>query len=258
VIDAAQLAAARAAWPGVVVDDAAFTAWVTTRLAPSESPSQLHLGDLYLACACAAGDATAIAALERSFLVDVPRWLARMDGGDAFADEVRQQLRERLLTGERPRIASYAGRGPLRSWLHVAALRVASNARRGDRPLGESGDLPLAEPDPELRLLQQRYKEQFRDAFAAAVAALGVGERQLLRLHFLDGVALGQIGALYGCDKSTVSRKLSAARQTLFEETRRRLRAQLRLTEAELTSLMRLVRSQLHDLSITRLLRDAG
>jgi RNA polymerase sigma-70 factor (ECF subfamily) len=256
-MEAARLEAARAAWPDVHVESERFRVWVAARLEAGESPAQLHLEDLYLACACAHGDPAALMAFERRFLVDVPRWLARLGTTPALCDEVRQQLRERLLTGDRPRIATYSGRGALSSWLHVATIRIAVNLQRGDRAARLVGDAPLADPDPELRLLQRRYKEDFRQAFAGAVAALGMAERRLLRMHFLDGVPLGQIGALHGVDKSTVSRRLAAARQALFAQTRRHLQARLRLSETEFASLMRVVRSQFHDVSIMRLL-DGG
>jgi RNA polymerase sigma-70 factor (ECF subfamily) len=49
------------------------------------------------------------------------------DASATFVDDVRQALRVRLLVeaGGRARLADYAGRGPLRGWIGVAAARVA-------------------------------------------------------------------------------------------------------------------------------------
>ena len=42
-------------------------------------------------------------------------------------------------------------------------------------------------------------------------------------MHFLDGLSLNQIGAIYQVNKSTISRRMSHARETLLEKTRERL-----------------------------------
>ncbi len=45
----------------------------------------------------------------------------------------------------------------------------------------------------------------------------------MLRLHFLEGLSLNQIGAMYQVNKSTISRRMARARETLLERTRERL-----------------------------------
>src|SRR5581483_4498624 len=95
--------------------------------------------DLYLACACARGVPAALAALDRAVLLRVPAFICRVSTDAAFADEVRQQLRERLLVappGGAPKIAEYGGAGALHAWVRVAALRTALNLRRNrdDQP----------------------------------------------------------------------------------------------------------------------------
>lgn len=257
----ALVARARSAWPDVAVDGAGFARFVAARLGDGDAAA-LHVEDLYLVYGCVAGAPSALAAFERAFLAAVPHYLARIDRSPAFVDEVRQRLRERLLVGAGgapPRLASYSGRGALASFLQVAAIRVALNLRRDQRgatPPEGHADAPMVDADPELRLLQQRFRRDFRAAFAEVVGALTVAERQLLRLHFVDGVSLGRIGALDGVDKSTVSRRLQAAQRRLLVETSRLLCARLGLPADELASLVRQVRSQL-DLSLPRLLRSA-
>src|SRR5579884_1384958 len=115
----------REAWPGVDVADADFAAAVERH-----RPAPEHLADLYLATACAAGNAAALAAFERTHLSQVAAFVARTDSDPAFAEEVRQRLREKLLVGQPPRISEYAGQGPLGGWVRVAAVRMALDLRK--------------------------------------------------------------------------------------------------------------------------------
>ncbi|HEX8953891.1 MAG TPA: transcriptional regulator, partial [Polyangia bacterium] len=190
---AALVARGRAAWPELAVDDARFAAYVASRL--GDDGDELYVEDLYLACACVDRLPRALAIFEARHLTVVPRHLSRLDRSPAFVDEVRQRLRERLFVGsdgEAPRLAGYSGRGPLATWVKIAAIRLALNLRRDDRDqsLGP-GDEPMIAGNPELLLLRHRHRADFNTAFALAVAALGVEQRQLLRLHFLDSVPLG-------------------------------------------------------------------
>jgi RNA polymerase sigma-70 factor, ECF subfamily len=253
----------RAAWPELVVDDGRFGQFVAARIGGHDGESvaagDLYVEDLYLACACLDGLPRALAAFDACHLATVPRHLTRIDRSPSFADEVCQRLRERLFVAdgaEPPRMAAYSGRGPLGVWVKVAAVRLALNLRRNQRevPLGR-GDEPIVDGNAELLLLRQRFRADFTAAFALAVAALAIDARQLLRLHFLDGVSLGELAALERVDKSTLSRRLQAAREALLRDTERYLCARLRLDDCEVLSLIRLMRSQFGDVSVARLLR---
>ena len=221
----------------------------------------LHLADLYLASACADGDAKAWQLLDQRLLSTVPGLVRRIDASPAFGDEVRQRLRAQLgvaPAGGSGTIGGYAGRGALKSWLHISATRIALKMKREQRredELGDSeADLILATPDPELAFIKHRAREDFRLAFQAALADLPARDRYLLRLHYLDRLTLAQIGALDGVHKSTVSRQLEAARETLLHETTRLLRERLQLQKGELDSLLGLIASQL-DVSIEAFLK---
>jgi len=247
--------AARAAWPGVALAPEVFRDWVARR------PGAEHLVDLYLACACVRGEARAVAAFQARFGPEVAVALTGQRASAEFLDEVRQVLWERLLVardGRAPRLADYSGRGPLAKWVRVAAARTALNLR--ERVSGEALEseseleqrLPAA-PDPERALLKARYQGEFQAALEAAIADLSVEERNVLRLHFLDGLGIDAIGTVYNIHRSTAARWIVRGRERLLEATRLRLRERLRVEEAELDSLMRLVRSQL-ELSLRGLL----
>src|SRR5262245_24537077 len=110
------VAAARAAWPGVEVPAEDFQRHLEERGAAEA----LHVADLYLACACLRGDREALGLFERRFLADVPKHLGHMNLPAASVEEVRQQLREKLLVGTggaAPRLGDYSGRGALGAYL---------------------------------------------------------------------------------------------------------------------------------------------
>lgn len=90
---------------------------------------------------------------------------------------------------------------------------------------------------------------------ARALTALSVRERTILRLRFVDGVEVDRIAAMYRVHRTTVTRWLSACRDTLFAATRSILAEELGATTAEIESLAGLVRSHLQ-VSLVRLLRQ--
>lgn len=263
----ALVARATEAWPKLKLSPKAFVAHLAARLPPSKAPGRtldaVAAEDLYLACACAEGDARALAALEETQLPQIARAVAALDTTGVLADDVKAVLREKLLLKRPdgpPRIADYAGQGPLKAWLKAAAIRHALNLKRpGAREDAVEGEklsaLPMAAPNPELALIRRKHKQHFADAFAAALAGLTPRERTLLKLHTLDGLPLDQIGPLYKKDKSTISRWIAKAQQQLHEATRAQLVATLNLTPHELESVLRAAQSEL-SLSLSRLLAD--
>ncbi|MBN1206533.1 MAG: sigma-70 family RNA polymerase sigma factor [Myxococcaceae bacterium] len=259
------LASARAAWPGLPLPEATFLRYLAERL-PEEASlldalRRLHAADLYLACACTQGLTAAQAALDTRFLPKVDAAVARVEGSGDGAAEVRQRLRERLFTSEEgrpPHIADYQGTGPLAAWLRAAAVRTALNLQRSRRRRARAEEEVLAEGtvpggDLELDYLRRQHQGDFRAALAEALAALPTRERTVLRLHFVEGLSLERIGAMYQTHKSTVSRWLARARTDVLAEVRRRLAERLQLSSGELQSLLRTVRSQL-DASLSKLL----
>jgi RNA polymerase sigma-70 factor (ECF subfamily) len=168
-------------------------------------------------------------------------------------------VRVRLLVGEtdrRPRIAEYQGRGPLGAWIGVAALRVALNLKRASGPATTDVLTELVDDaDPDVAHLKKLYRAECREALAAALRALSERDRVLLRMSYVDGVSMVQLGRLYGVHETTAARWVKAAAGTVAEDARRRLTERLSLSGSSLDSIARLVLSNL-DASISRLLRD--
>jgi RNA polymerase sigma-70 factor (ECF subfamily) len=256
------LAAGQAAWPEVKLDGQRFAAHVRARLS-DEQLARAHASDLYLACACLAGDAAALAALEACYISQVGSFISRIDSSKSFVDEVAQILRQRLLLarpGQLPRLAEYSGQGALASWLRVAAVRLAIDLKRGCRA-GEvhleepaASVLAASSPDPVAELARARYAVQFRQAFAEALGSLDGRARTLLKLHFLDGLNIDKIGQLYSVHRATAARWLADIRASLADEVQSRLERRLRLRAGEFGSLLGVVRSQMN-VTLSRILR---
>jgi RNA polymerase sigma-70 factor (ECF subfamily) len=143
--------------------------------------------------------------------------------------------------------------------VRVIALRVAIDLRRQDGVVADPEDAASDDPataDPELGYMKRRYRQAFNEAFRRAVASLAPEQVELLRLHFVDGLTLDQLATKLGIHRTTVARRVAAAREAIADEARRLLRAELGASEAELESLAGVMRSQI-ELSLPGLLRQA-
>jgi RNA polymerase sigma-70 factor (ECF subfamily) len=258
-----------ATWPGILVDPGSFARHMGRHLVKERDVDGALAAtrgpDLYLAYACASGNPKAIRALEKDFLRGVPSAIRRLRMPKSSVDEVTQLVRQKLLVGDGglPKIADYAGRGPLESWIRVVAVRTALSLLRGKdggQEVSGGSELALQEiaspgQDPELGLVHARYAGEFRAALEASFRKLSAQDRTVLRLHFVDGLNIDQIGGIYRVHRATVARWIARSREMLLEETKMNLRARLRLSSGEFNSLMGAVRSQLH-LSLSGLLKN--
>lgn len=251
----------RSARPLLSLDAGVFLPYLAQRLEEdldlAAALARVRAEDLYLACGCALREAAALEELEVDYLGRIGEVLARFREGEAFVEEVKGQTRDRLLYREPPKILEYGGRGSLARWLRAVVTRLAIDLRR-QRQRRRDGDDALLEtpatgPDPELQFLKGHYQELFREIFQDAMAALTAPERLLLRQHYLDGMSIDRLGALYQVHRGTAARRLAKARGRLLTETRQRFRERIGVQRTEFESLMRMVRSQLH-LTLPRML----
>ncbi|MHB8872484.1 MAG: sigma-70 family RNA polymerase sigma factor [Myxococcaceae bacterium] len=212
-----------AQYPGVRVDPRAFAAFV----APLAEASPAFDADLFLAFACARGDARAIALVEETILPKVLGAVSRLDPSPAFADEVCQALRERLFVGPPPQLLGYRGTGALTSWIAVAGTRLAidlirQRKRRSacEAEAEEDGfELAIAPQDAERMLLRARYGGALRDSIRHAFESISSRERAVLKLHAIDGASIDAIARVYGIHRATAGRWLQSVRETLRERT---------------------------------------
>ena len=255
---------AKAAFPEVTLAEARFLERVGELFAelPSDAPlASLRAPELYLACAAASGSDIAISLLESRYLGDARAAVARMNLGQARMDDVLQIVRRRLFVAEvggRPKILEYGGRGELRGWLRVTAVRDALKVIRSERHEVASEDerlleLPVGPGDPELEQMKALYRPAFKQAFVEAFSALTPRQKNLLRQQVLDELSIDDLATLYHAHRATCARWLEGARQTLLDETKRLLMAKIGIDESECDSIIRLVHSQLH-VTLRRLL----
>jgi RNA polymerase sigma-70 factor, ECF subfamily len=264
VILAAHLAAGREAWPDAVLTEAAFIRHLA-RVLPAEAGEEelrgLRGADVYVACACAGGDEQAMVAFERRYFGEVDVAAARLRAAPQAATEVKQMLRRILFVSEGTRVAaaaSFAGRGDLRGWIRVAAVRELQRILIREKravPLDEDQLLDVLSPaqDPELAYLRDLYRTGFAEAVRVAMAAAPAKERALLRYHVMDGLNIEAIGRLYDVHRATVARWLEKARAGILARTREELTRRLGISPDEVDSIIRLVQSRL-DVSMERVL----
>jgi len=239
----------RAAWPTLSVDVVA----ARPLLAALPAAPDAHAADVYLALGCALGVPTALQLFDAAILGDAARAIRRY-GGDELVAEVLQRVRIQLLVaegGEPPRIARYDGRASLRAWVGTCAVRMALYVLRGARNAKEIAvDWPeiiaeLPTGHAELDAVRARYAEVFRAAWREACQQLSPRHRAVLRMAFVEGVALDQIAATYAVHRVTVWRWLEDAKARVLAETRGRLLELLPSSDPGTASLIDLIGSQI-------------
>ena len=92
-----------------------------------------------------------------------------------------------------------------------------------------------------------------KEAFTATLASLTTDERNVIRMHYLDGLSIDDIGTAYGVHRATAARWIQNARARILEETERRLRDRLHGTPSEIASVIGLVQGAF-EASVSRLL----
>lgn len=249
-------AQARARLRDVAVDDEALCRALAGLDAHLDELAPETVGEVALAIACARGDRVALRSLEAEYFDGVHAALAAMKLPADLRDEALQETRRKLLVGDPPKIAAYAGRGSLRGLLKVTATRAAISLlrARGRETDDEALIDEAGERDPELAYLKARYRAVFREAFEDAMASLEPRERNLLRLHFLQKVTLDALATMYGVHRATIVRQLATIRETIERATHRGLQTRLGADRREVEGVMDLIRSRF-DASVERLLR---
>jgi RNA polymerase sigma-70 factor (ECF subfamily) len=206
---------------------------------------------LALASDCARNIPGAIARFETVYGAEVRVVHARARGNKPALDELAQAVRVKLFAGESPRIREYRGAGSLKNWVRVVATRTLIEMARATKqtdPIDDSGVIPLSAPDddPEMAYLKRRYAAEVKEAFEGAAKELCAEDRNVLREHYARGLSIDQIAAIHGVHRATAARRLVSARDAVLAGTRRILMARLRLSRAELESVVRMVESRMH------------
>ena len=190
----------------------------------------LHLEDLALAAACAAGQEAAwnhFVLEYRPALYRAADALAPSGGARDLADALYADLFGlRTSEGARRSLFHYFhGRSRLTTWLravlsqrHIDRIR---SARRTEVLPDDEGAAPVAAdtrpPDPE----RPRHLAAMQDALATALAALAARDRLRLTCYYLQRLTLAEIGRALGEHEATVSRHLTRTRQLIRDAVER-------------------------------------
>ena len=195
--------------------------------------ASLHLADLALACACAAG---LDAAWEHFMLEHRPLLYRSADALDpgGGAREIADALYADLYglqdgDGERRSLFRYFhGRSSLATWLRAVLAQRHVDRLRAERrfaPLPDdesaaaAGTPPPADPD------RPRFLALIRKALAGEVSRLAARDRLRLGCYYAQDLTLAQTGRLLGEHEATVSRQLARTRRALKEHVEEQLRA---------------------------------
>jgi RNA polymerase sigma-70 factor (ECF subfamily) len=226
-------------------------------LPPAAALERLRSNELFLACACLQGDDMAITLFDRDFLRPAAAALLRAGVAPAEVDDATQTLRERLFVVD-CKIQGYSGGGSLSGWTRISLARQHTSLQRTRRrtsPLRGDESLAVARVDPDLALLRRRYASTFQCAFHDAFGRLTPEQRNILRLHFVNGVNLDRMAAMLRVSRATTGRRMLGARKALLEGILAIVGERLKATPSEIESLLILVRSTLC-VSLGSLLRE--
>lgn len=234
-------------WGGVRLDVERFQQHLQSLGWESELPPSAP--EIYLACACADGDAAACRYLESRYIGDVRTSAARVCGSAFSADEIVQRVRHKLLVGPPPGLLKYTGKGSLQAWLRSVARRTALDALRAQRSETPSSTSHIAsanESSIESRIDRGRFLQAFESSLARVFAALPARDRNLLRMHYASGVGIDALGRAYGVHRATVARWIVRIRQDVFGAVKAELTSQDGgLSADEFESVLRLMQGRL-------------
>ncbi|MGO1069866.1 RNA polymerase sigma factor [Lysobacter sp. CA199] len=163
--------------------------------------------DEWLAVRCQLGEREAFDALVRRWHGPIRGYARRLCGEDELADEIAQDTWLRVLRG----MPGLRDAARLRAWLFGIARRAAMDRLRGRyaEPAHEheldsiSGEDPAPEQTMDLELLQR------------GLHRLPAMEREVLSLHYLQGLALDEIAQVLERPLGTVKSRLHRARGRL-------------------------------------------
>lgn len=203
--------------------------------------------DTELVNAALAGDRDAVAAVDAALVVAV----SRVRGGRDTEDERLSRLREALFVRTPSKLTQYSGRGALGAWLRVLATRDALTERRTasrqrEIPTGDGAiDAAAETTSPELAAIKAAFVPELHSAMREAFGALAPEDRNLLRLHWVEGLSIDRIAAVGGTHRATAARRIQRAQRMVRAHAEQILAERRGVTASEFASIAAAVISQL-------------
>lgn len=164
------------------------------------------------------GDASAFAELFRRHRSDVSRLVFRMLGPSADAEDVVQEVFLQVHKS----LGEFRGQAKFTTWLHRVTVNVVLMVRRAARSRPVFSGEPLADQEPDRRLLPDEDSARLAriSAFRRLLDRLPDKKRTVFVLHELEGVAPSEIAEIVGAPVLTVRTRLFYARRELAEMMR--------------------------------------
>ena len=255
----ARIEEAKWVWPDIGGSADDFAGYIGERVPTdtevADALRRMKISDLYLAWGCASGDEAALNAFTIHFDEMVSGAISRFANQGLDIDDAKQKVIEFILLPSSKRAAAinlYAGHGSLKGYLGVTVVREVLRMLKAAKkaPTIDMQDSANAfadsDHDPELQLLKQKYRTEFKQAFQESFQALDAPDRNLLRYYYVTDLTLMQIASIAGVKHNTVSRRLAKIRSSLLTGTRDRLIKIAGIRHNEFESIVRLVQSQLN------------
>lgn len=222
----------------------------------------LHLDDLALAAACAAGIERAWEQFVRDYRPALYRAADAIDptgGARELADALYADLYG--LTshdGERRSLfRHFHGRSKLTTWLRAVLAQRYVDAVRGRRrfdplPDEEAAGAPRAREaaTPEA----SRFAALIRAVLGAGLARLVARDRLRLSMYYVHNLTLAEIGRTFGEHEATVSRHLTRTRRELRASMEQRLHDEHGLDESAIDECFRSAMADPGSLDLTQLI----
>jgi DNA-directed RNA polymerase specialized sigma24 family protein len=121
-----------------------------------------------------------------------------------------------------PKIATYRGLTPLKSWLRSVVVNRCASLNRGRREVSLSDTHEILGSDTVTSAAAAiECEEKLTPAFVSAVNELPLDDRVLLKILILDGIPQKDAAILYGVDSGTLTRRRQRAGTCLLEKIRR-------------------------------------
>ncbi len=204
----------------------------------------LHLDDLALACACAAGDEEAWTHFVTTYRPQLYRAADAMDTtgnardlvdglyGDLFGTRTEGDDRQSLFR-------YFHGRSSLATWLRaVLSQRLVDRARERRRletlPSDDSPDAVIAPAANAPAGERSRFVRLMQETLMLVLGALAATDRLRLGCYYAQRMTLAQIGRMLGEHEATVSRQLARTRTSIRVSVEQHLRVAHALSDAEI------------------------
>lgn len=166
-------------------------------------------------------DETAFAELVKQNLPLVYRYLFRLTGNEAVAEDLAQETFVRVLKN----LARFDTAKPFRPWLYRIARNCAYDYLRKKKTvpfsyLSENEQLKLENlPDDKMSLSQITERRETKELVTKLLSELSEIEQEILTLHYLDELTVPEISEILKKPEETVRTRLRRAREA-FRETK--------------------------------------